>query len=95
MNKKYNIQKVVNNRYAVWYMDTPKDRTKLGVWKIIDLYPGSRPTKFAFRWRVKGKEKTQEQLDEIILGNAIRYFNRKKIYRGNRYEKAEGADKVA
>ncbi len=86
MNKKYNIQTVINGRFAVWYMETPKDRYKLGVWKIIDLSTGTRPTRFAFRKKVKGKEKTQEQLDNILLGNAIRNFYRRNVYRGNHYE---------
>lgn len=91
MNKKYKMEKVVNGRFAVWYMDIPNDKSKLGVWRIIDLYPGTRPTRFAFRKKVRGKEKTQEQLDEILLGNAIRNFYRKNIYRGTKYENAESA----
>lgn len=95
MSKGYKIEKVVNRRFAVWYKETPNDWGKLGVWKIIDLFPGNRNTKFAYRWKVKGHEKTQEQLDEQILGNAIRFFNKKKIYRGTKYEKAEAAAKTA
>lgn len=91
MSKGYNIEKVVNGRFAVWYKPTPNDWGKLGVWKIIDLNKGNRKTKFAYRWKVKGHEKTQEQLDEQILGNAIRFFNKKKIYRGTKYENAETA----
>ena len=83
-NKKYKFEKTVNGRFAIWYMETPTDKSKLGVWKIIDLYPRTRPTKFAFRWKVKGH-------DEQILGNAIRYFNKRKIYRGTKYENAETA----
>ena len=78
MSKKYKIDRVMFDRYAVWYMDTPEDKSKLGVWKVIDLYPGTRPTKFAFRWKVKGKDKTQEQLDEQILNNTIKNFNKTK-----------------
>ena len=85
MNR-YKFEKIINNRYAIWYMETPKSRGKLGVWRIIDLYSGVRTTRFAFRWKVKGTEKTQEQLDEQILNGAIRRFYRKNIYRGNRYE---------
>ena len=87
MSKKYNFNKMVYDRYAVWYMETPKDKSKLGVWKIIDLYPGTKPTRFAFRWKVKGKDKTQEQLDEQVLNNAIKNFNRPmNVFRGTRYE---------
>lgn len=91
MNKKYKIEKVINGRFAVWYMETPADKTKLGVWKIIDLYPGTKPTRFAFRKKVRGTDKTQEQLDEIILGNAIRYFYKTNTYRGNRFEQDKKA----
>lgn len=86
MSKRYNIEKVVYGRWAVWYMEIPKDRSKLGVWKIIDLYSGTRETRFAFRKRVKGTEKTQEQLDEQILMGAIRRFYKKKIYQGTQFE---------
>lgn len=74
MNKKYKFEKIMYDRYAVWYMDIPNNKSKLGVWRVIDLYPGTRPTRFAFKWRVKGKEKTQEQLNDIILNNLTRNF---------------------
>ena len=84
MNKFYKFEKVIEDRYAVWYKETPKDKGKLGVWSIIDLYPGTRPTRFAFRWRVRGKEKSQEQLDEQILAGIIKNFDRCiNTYRGN------------
>ena len=89
MSKRYKFEKIINNRYAVWYMETPKDRGKLGVWKVIDLFSGVRTTRYAFRWKVKGHEKTQEQLDEQILIGLIKRFYRKNIYRGNRYEKVK------
>lgn len=82
MNKKYKINKVIDDRYAVWYMDFEKDKNKLGIYRVIDLYPGNRDTRFAIRWKVKGKEKTQEQLDEIIIDNAIKKFGNK---RGGRF----------
>lgn len=74
MNKRYKIDKVIKDRWAIWYMDFPKDKSKLGIWRIIDLYPGTKPTRFAVRWKVKGKEKSQEQLDNQIIENAIRNF---------------------
>lgn len=86
MNKKYKIDKIVNGRYAVWYMDIPNNKSKLGVWRIIDLYSGTRETRFTFRKKVKGTEKTQEQLDEQILGGAIRRFYKRNVYRGNHFE---------
>lgn len=95
MNKRYEIQEVVDGRYAVWYMPFENNRSKYGVWRIIDLYSGTRATKFAFRKKVKGKEKTQEQLDALILGNAIKYFNKKNIFRGTKFENAEMAGQGA
>lgn len=85
MNKRYKIDRVVNDRWAVWYMGFPNSKSKLGVYRIIDLYPGTRPTRFAFRWKVKGKDKTQEELDAQIINNAIRYFYKGRGgFRGNR-----------
>lgn len=85
MNKKYKFDKLMLDRYAVWYMEIPKDKNKLGVWKIIDCFPGTKPTKFAFRWKVKDKDKTQEQLDKQILNNTTRNFCKSNnIFRGNR-----------
>ncbi len=82
MNKKYKIDRVIDDRYAVWYMDFKNDKGKLGIYRVIDLYPGNRDTRFAIRWKVKGKEKSQEQLDNMIIENAIRKFGNK---RGNRF----------
>jgi hypothetical protein len=75
--KRYNIDRVINNRWAVWYMEIPHSRNKLGVWKIIDLFPGTRPTKYIFRWKVKGA-KTQEVFDEQLINGCIRNFYRNK-----------------
>lgn len=88
MNKRYKIDKVINDRWAIWYMDFPKDKSKLGIWRIIDLYPGTRPTKFAIRWKVKGKEKSQEQLDNQIIEGAIRNFykTRGKVFADRKIE---------
>ena len=96
MSKKYKFDKLMFDRYAVWYMETPKDRSKLGVWKIIDCYPGTKPTRFAFRWKVKGKDKTQEQLDAQILGNATRNFYKPtNVFRGNRSTEPQSSNKAA
>ena len=84
MNKKYKFNRLMFDRYAVWYMEISKDKSKLGVWKIIDCFPGTKPTKFVFRWKVKDKDKTQEQLDEQILNNTTRNFCKSNnIFRGN------------
>ena len=96
MNKKYKFDRLMFDRYAVWYMETPKDRSKLGVWKIIDCYPGTKPTRFAFRWKVKGKDKTQEQLDAQILGNVTRNFYKPtNVFRGNRSTEPQSSNKAA
>ena len=85
MNKKYKFDRLIFDRYAVWYMEISKDKSKLGVWKIIDCFPGTKPTKFAFRWKAKDKNKIQEQLDEQILNNTTRnFYKSNNIFRGNR-----------
>ena len=71
--KKYKIDRVVNERWAVWYMEIPKSRNKLGMYRIIDLYSGTRETRFAPRWKVKG-DKTQEVFDNQLIFRAIRNF---------------------
>lgn len=74
MNKRYKINRIVNDRYAVWYMDFKNEKNKLGIYRVIDLFPGTRPTRFAVRWKVKGKDKSQEQLDNMIIDGAIKRF---------------------
>ncbi len=96
MSKKYKFDRLMFDRYAVWYMETPKDRSKLGIWKVIDLYPGTKPAKFAFRWKVKGKDKTQEQLDEQILSSVTRNFYKPtNVFRGNRSMEQQDSNKAA
>jgi hypothetical protein len=74
MNKLYKFDRVVDERWAVWYKEIKRSKNKLGVWRIIDLYSTGKNLKFAFRWKVKGDEKTQEQLDQQIVMGAIRNF---------------------
>ena len=81
MSKLYKIDRVVDDRWAVWYQEI-NAKGKLGVYKIIDLYPGTRPAKFAFRWKVNGS-KSQEQLDSQIIFNAIKNFYKSGGFRGN------------
>ncbi len=96
MSKRYNIEQVINNKWAIWYMETPNDKRKLGVWKVIDLTSGTRLTKYAFRLRVKGKEKTQEQLDGQIIANLIKNFYKDtRIYRGSQPVGAKSLSRVA
>lgn len=84
MNKRYKLDRIVNDRWAVWYMPFESNkRGKIGVWRIIDLYTGTRPTRFAFQWKVKGKEKTQEQLNnQIIYGTIKNFYKVKDIFAG-------------
>lgn len=96
MNKKYKFDRLIFDRYAVWYMEISKDKSKLGVWKIIDCFPGTKPTKFAFRWKAKDKNKTQEQLDEQILNNTTRnFYKSNNIFRGNRSTENQTQNKTA
>jgi len=83
MNK-YVFKEVLYDRWAVWYKDFNKKKgSKIGVYKIIDLYSGTREKKFAFRYLPR-EDQTQEQSDNLILSNATRNFYRKKIYMGIR-----------
>ena len=86
MNKKYKIDRVINDRYAVWYMNFDEGKNKLGVYRIIDLYKGNRDTRFAIRLKARGKDKNkrQEQLDSLAIDNAIRRFGNKQYNRFNR-----------
>ena len=78
MNNKYEIKGVINDRWAVWYKDFDKKRgNRIGVYKIVDLYSGTRETKFVFRWKVKGN-KTQEVFDEQLIAGGIRNFYKNK-----------------
>lgn len=82
---RYDIDRVVNDRWAVWYLPFENNRSKLGCYKIIDLYPGNRTCRFAFRWKVKGTEKTQEELDKQIIDNTIKFFYKGRGYKGNKF----------
>lgn len=96
MNKKYKFDRLIFDRYAVWYMEISKDKSKLGVWKIIDCFPGTKPTKFAFRWKAKDKNKIQEQLDEQILNNTTRnFYKSNNIFHGNRSTESQTQSRTA
>lgn len=96
MNKKYKFDRLMFDRYAVWYMEISKDKSKLGVWKIIDCFSGTKPTKFAFRWKAKDKNKIQEQLDEQILNNITRnFYKSNNIFRGNRSMESQIKNRAA
>ncbi len=83
MNK-YKIDKVAYDRWAIWYKEFPKNKgSRLGVYKIIDLYSGTRNTKFAFRYKPR-EGQTQEQSDNAIINNTIHFFYKSKnTFRGN------------
>ncbi len=83
MNR-YKIQEIIRDRYAVWYMSFSKKKGKrIGCYKVVDLYSGTRTTRFAFRYLPR-EGQTQEQSDNMILTNCIFNFYRKKIFMGNR-----------
>lgn len=81
MNKKYKIDRIVNDRYAVWRMDFEEEKNKLGIYRIIDLYKGNRDTRFSIRWKARGN-KDQEQLDTLAIENGIKRFGNIRV---NRY----------
>jgi hypothetical protein len=81
---KYKFEKVVNEKYAVWYMAFPKRKgNRIGVYKILDLYKGTRECRFAFRYRPR-EGQTQEQSDNAIIMNCVSNFYRSKAFMGNR-----------
>lgn len=84
MNKKYEFKETVYDRYAVWYLDFPKKKgSKIGCYRIIDLYKGTRETRFAFRYKPR-EGQTQEQSDVAIISNCIKNFYKPKVYAGTR-----------
>ena len=92
---KYKIEKVMNDRYAVWYMPFPKSKgSRIGVYKIIDLYKTTRETRFAFRYKPR-EGQTQEQSDLAIITNCIRNFYKQKVYLGTRGERGNRGFKKA
>lgn len=83
MNK-YKIDRVMYDRWAVWYKDFEKpEGKKIGVYKIIDLYSGTREARTTFRYLPR-EGQTQEQSDMAIIVNKIHMFYKsKKMFRGN------------
>ena len=81
---KYKIDKVVYDRWAVWYKEFDKqDGKKIGVYKIIDLYSGTRKSRIAIRYLPR-KGQTQEQSDTAIINNTIHFFYKSRnVFRGN------------
>lgn len=76
MNNKYEIKGVINDRWAVWYKDFDKKRgNRIGVYKIIDLYSGTRKCRFAFRYKPR-EGQSQEVSDSLIISNCIGNFNK-------------------
>ena len=87
MNKKYKIEKIVNDRWAVWFMDIENSKNKLGVWRIIDLYSGTRNTRFAFKWKPRENSKRPQFTDDQIITHTIKNFYRdNNIFLGNKYK---------
>ena len=79
MNR-YRILEVVNERWAVWYMDFPKRKgNKIGCYKIIDLFKNTREKRYAFRYNPR-EDQTQEESDRLILSNAIHNFYKKRTF---------------
>lgn len=81
---KYTFQEVISDRWAIWYKDFDKRKgNKIGCYKIIDLFSGTREHRLAIRY-VPRKDQTQEQSDGAILSYAIHFFYKNKTFtRGN------------
>ena len=81
---KYKIDRIMYDRWAVWYKEFDKqDGKKIGVYKIIDLYKGTREARTTFRYLPRTGQ-TQEQSDEAIINNKIaNFYKTKKLFRGN------------
>ena len=83
----YTFDRIVYDRYVIYYKDFKKRKgSKIGVYKILDLWKASRKYKFAFRYKPR-EGQTQEQSDNMILTNCIRNFYKRKIYLGTRGER--------
>jgi hypothetical protein len=70
MNKKYVFKEVINGRWAIWSKDI-KDKGKVKVFRIIDLYSTNRETRFVFAYKNMDEAKIQTS-----LSNKIRNFYR-------------------
>ncbi len=82
---KYKFEKVINDRWSVWYKDIKRRGNKIGVYKVIDLYKGNRTYKYAFRYRPRDGQ-TQEQSDSLILAGLINnYYKNKNMFMGTGY----------
>ena len=77
MNKKYKLEKIINDRYVVWYMPFPKKKgNRIGVYKIYDLYSTARNARFAFRYTAR-EGQSQLMSDDNIISTTIANFNKK------------------
>jgi len=77
MNKNYTVDRIVNDRYVVWYMPFQKKKgNKIGVYKIFDLYTSKKNAKFAFRYTAR-EGQSQVMSDESIISTTIASFTRK------------------
>lgn len=95
MNKKYNFENIMYDKYAIWYMPFPKRKgNRIGVYKIIDLYKDNRETRFAFRYKPR-EGQTQEQSDNLIIMNCIKNFYKQKIFLGTKFENRGNSLKIA
>ena len=72
---KYIFDRVINERYAVWYKEILNKKGVLGAYKVIDLYPGTREKRFVKRYKAK-QGQDQESLDTKAMYAAIRAFKK-------------------
>ena len=76
MNNKYEFVYVMNDRWAIWYKHFNKSyKARIGVYKIVDLYSGTRKCRFAFRYKPR-QGQTQDQSDALIIMNCINNFTK-------------------
>lgn len=82
---KYQFDRVINDRWSVWYKELPKRGARIGVYKIFDLFAKTRTYRFALRYKPR-ENQTQEASDIAILMNGIHNFYKKKVFMGTKNE---------
>lgn len=67
---KYKIDRVIGERFAVWYKEIKDKKNLLGVYRILDLYSSSKNISFAKRYKAR-QGQTQEAADSIFISKGI------------------------
>jgi len=84
MNTRYVVNRTIDGRWVVWYKDfKPKQKNKLGVYKIYDCYKDSKKNaRFAIRYIAK-KDQSQEDSDNLVISKVIANFYKSKPVKFN------------